>query len=162
LGNKIVLIDVYCAEYHKVRGTEVQGEKIMFNHKYIILWLLIMGMFVLAACGDATSEAISGQEGEQNPGLANPASVYCEQLGYKLELRTTGEGSQGVCVFPDESECEEWDFLSGRCGQVFSHCHKKGYKLISEEGSNIGTCVFPDGSSCMELDYFEGRCEPGG
>lgn len=48
------------------------------------------------------------------PGLANPASVYCQERGYKLELRTAADGSQqGVCVFPDGSSCEEWAFFRG-------------------------------------------------
>jgi putative hemolysin len=50
------------------------------------------------------------------PGLANPASMYCETQGYTLEIRTDEEGNQyGVCVFPDGSECEEWAFFRGEC-----------------------------------------------
>lgn len=48
--------------------------------------------------------------------IANPASVNCEQKGYRLETRTSDDGSQyGVCIFPDGSECEEWAFLKGEC-----------------------------------------------
>lgn len=48
--------------------------------------------------------------------LPNPASVYCEQQGYRLEIRTTADGSQaGVCMFPDGSECDEWAFFRGEC-----------------------------------------------
>lgn len=50
-------------------------------------------------------------------GLPNPASVYCEEQGYRVEIRTDGEGNQyGVCVFPDGSECDEWAFFRGECG----------------------------------------------
>jgi len=50
-------------------------------------------------------------------GLPNPASVYCEEQGYELEIRTDQQGGQyGVCVFPDGSECEEWEFYRGECG----------------------------------------------
>ena len=50
-------------------------------------------------------------------GLANPASVYCEEQGYTLEIRTDASGNQyGVCIFPDGSECEEWAFFRGECG----------------------------------------------
>lgn len=49
-------------------------------------------------------------------GLPNPASKYCVEKGYKLEIRTNPDGSQyGVCIFPDGSECEEWAYYSGRC-----------------------------------------------
>ena len=43
--------------------------------------------------------------------IPNPASVYCTQLGYDLQIRTDEHGNQyGVCVFPDGNECEEWAF----------------------------------------------------
>lgn len=50
-------------------------------------------------------------------GLPNPASVYCEEQGYRVEMRTDDEGNQyGVCIFPDGSECDEWAFYRGECG----------------------------------------------
>jgi putative hemolysin len=47
--------------------------------------------------------------------LPNPASVFCEEQGYKLELRTDASGTAGYCIFPDGSECEEWAFFRGEC-----------------------------------------------
>jgi putative hemolysin len=49
--------------------------------------------------------------------MPNPASVYCEQNGNKLEIHTAEDGSQnGVCVFPDGSTCDEWAYFRGECG----------------------------------------------
>lgn len=49
--------------------------------------------------------------------LPNPASVYCEEQGYRVEIRTDDQGGQyGVCVFPDGSECDEWAYYRGECG----------------------------------------------
>jgi len=49
--------------------------------------------------------------------MPNPASVYCEQNGNKLEIQTASDGSQsGVCVFQDGSECDEWAYFRGECG----------------------------------------------
>jgi putative hemolysin len=49
--------------------------------------------------------------------MPNPASVYCEQNGNKLEIHTAADGSQsGVCVFPDGSTCDEWAYFRGECG----------------------------------------------
>ena len=49
--------------------------------------------------------------------MPNPASVYCEQHGNKLEIITAADGSQsGVCVFPDGSTCDEWAYYRGECG----------------------------------------------
>jgi putative hemolysin len=60
------------------------------------------------------SEATAGPGGA---GLPNPASIYCEEQGGRLEIRAAADGSQyGACVFPDGSECDEWAFYRGECG----------------------------------------------
>jgi hypothetical protein len=49
--------------------------------------------------------------------MPNPASVYCEQTGYQLEIRTAADGGQdGICIFPDGSTCDEWAYYRGECG----------------------------------------------
>jgi len=53
-----------------------------------------------------------------NTETANPASVYCVENNGTLEIRTMGDGSQtGYCKFQNGSECEEWKFYHGECGQ---------------------------------------------
>jgi len=114
-------------------------------------------LIALSACGlGGNDEATSGEEAA---GLANPAAVYCLGLGYEMENVETPAGQDAVCKFPDGSQCGQWDFLSGRCGQEFTYCVQQGFTL--EEGANIGTCMFPNGSSCMEIEYFEGDCAAG-
>ena len=106
--------------------------------------------------------------------LPNPASVYCEDQGYKLEIRTAEDGSQtGVCIFPDGSECDEWTFFRGECAPTSQgsylpnpasvYCEEQGYKLeirTADDGSQSGVCIFPDGSECDEWAYFRGECGP--
>jgi putative hemolysin len=49
--------------------------------------------------------------------LPNPASLYCQQNGNQLEIRTAADGSQsGVCLFPDGSTCDEWAYFKAECG----------------------------------------------
>jgi hypothetical protein len=49
--------------------------------------------------------------------LSNPASEFCEQQGNRLEIITEEDGSQnGVCIFPDGSNCDEWAYFRGECG----------------------------------------------
>jgi hypothetical protein len=50
-------------------------------------------------------------------GLANPASQFCEDQGFTLEMREDENGTYGVCIFPDGSECEEWAYYNGDCQQ---------------------------------------------
>ena len=53
--------------------------------------------------------------------MPNPASVYCEQNGNKLEIQTASDGGQsGVCVFPDGSTCDKWAYYRGECGPAAS------------------------------------------
>ena len=49
--------------------------------------------------------------------MPNPASLYCEENGNTLEIRTADDGSQsGVCIFSDGSTCDEWAYYRGECG----------------------------------------------
>lgn len=52
---------------------------------------------------------------ESPVGLANPASLFCEEQGYELEMREEAGGTAGYCLFPDGTECEEWAFYRGEC-----------------------------------------------
>ena len=48
-------------------------------------------------------------------GVANPASVYCQDNGGEVEIITESDGSQfGLCNFSDYS-CEEWTYYNGEC-----------------------------------------------
>ncbi len=69
------------------------------------LFILIIVLMALSACTNP------------QPNMPNPASVYCEQNGNKLEIHTAEDGGQsGVCVFPDGSSCDEWAYFRGECG----------------------------------------------
>ena len=58
-------------------------------------------------------------EATADPGSAgqpNPASAFCREQGGNLYIITTADGDQyGVCIFPDGSACDEWDFYRGEC-----------------------------------------------
>jgi putative hemolysin len=82
-------------------------------------------------------------------GSANPASVYCGQLGY------TSDPTNGNCVFPDGTTCEEFAFYRGECGQAHSFCNLHGGSL-STKTEDMGTwtatyavCTLPDGKQCQ-------------
>jgi len=54
------------------------------------------------------------------PGLPNPATVYCVELGYEWSIVENPEGQAGMCVFPDGTQCDEWSFFEGECGQSWA------------------------------------------
>jgi putative hemolysin len=82
------------------------------------IFTFTMILMTLAACTTPwvqTSEPAAKDTPQAN--MPNPASVYCEQNGNKLEIRTAADGSQsGICVFPDGSACDEWAYFRGECG----------------------------------------------
>lgn len=48
--------------------------------------------------------------------MPNPSSAFCDESGGILGLRASDSGAvKGICVFPDGSECDEWQFLRGTC-----------------------------------------------
>ncbi|MCW1975810.1 UNVERIFIED_ORG: hypothetical protein FHW05_004721 [Pantoea agglomerans] len=44
----------------------------------------------------------------QQIGMANPASVYCEKIGGKLEIVKGPDGESGYCTLPSGESIEEW------------------------------------------------------
>ena len=78
--------------------------------KKIILLLVLV--ILISGCAQKTVEEKTGEKTQ----MANPASVYCEEQGNKLEIRTGEDGSQtGYCIFKEGTECEEWAYFRGEC-----------------------------------------------
>jgi len=91
--------------------------KIKEKMKNILAFVIILMM--LTACAAPETLAVPEPAATDMPqaGIPNPASVYCEQEGNKLELQTASDGSQsGVCVFPDGKTCDEWAYYRRECG----------------------------------------------
>jgi putative hemolysin len=92
----------------------------IFTFTIILLALIACTLAVRAIIGYfSVTQATSDSTATDMPqaGIPNPASVYCEQNGNKLEIQTASDGSQsGVCVFPDGSTCDEWAYFRGECG----------------------------------------------
>ncbi len=84
--------------------------------KRIIAFTIIM--MVLTACTEFQVQTLEPAATDiPQVNMPNPASVYCEQNGNKLEIQTASDGSQsGICVFPDGSTCDEWAYFRGECG----------------------------------------------
>ncbi|HSM24589.1 MAG TPA: DUF333 domain-containing protein [Anaerolineaceae bacterium] len=141
----------------------------------LFTYFVSVGMIFLTACNLTIG---TDKKDTNNANMPNPASVFCEENGGTLEIRTAEDGSQsGMCVFPDGSECDEWAYFRGECkpgdslnmganmpnpASVF--CEENGGTLgirTAKDGSQSGICIFPDGSECDEWAYFRGECKPG-
>lgn len=79
--------------------------------------ILLVGALLVAGCGKTATPAFESPLPTPAAGLPNPASQFCVDQGYELEIRTAGDGSQaGYCQFPDGSECDEWAYYRSECG----------------------------------------------
>lgn len=80
--------------------------------------------------------------------IANPASIFCEQNGGKLEIRTEkDDGQVGYCKFSNGTECEEWKYFRGECKQgVVYQNDEYGLKVALPSG-------FEDFKTTIEKNY---------
>jgi hypothetical protein len=78
--------------------------------KMVFTLFMLVGIVLSASCSPTKIAATT------EPNLPNPASVFCEQNGGKLEIRQDAAGGvAGICVFPDGSECVEWAYFRQEC-----------------------------------------------
>jgi hypothetical protein len=78
--------------------------------------LLILGILFLLIISGCTSE----QKKSDDTTLANPASVYCEKQGGKIEIIKWEAAETGICTLPDGTTCEEWAYFRGECNTTFN------------------------------------------
>jgi putative hemolysin len=117
-------------------------------------------LMALAACA-APQAQISGSAatGTIQANIPNPASVYCEQNGNTLEIRTAADGSQnGICIFPDGGTCDEWAYFRGECGPA---AQKSPTPVLTVEAATEASGGGPGGSSATEVQASGGYMPPG-
>ncbi len=73
---------------------------------------LCIGLLVVTSllfCGCIGREEATPRTGEPQA-MGNPASLYCQSLGFQNAIRTDANGSQyGVCCMPNGTEVDEWE-----------------------------------------------------
>ncbi|GAB2473621.1 DUF333 domain-containing protein [Comamonas humi] len=72
-------------------------------------FLIAMATLPLAAC--AVQPAAPAQPLSPKVGMANPASVYCQQLGGRSVTVKEAAGERGVCHLPDGTVIDEWELF---------------------------------------------------
>lgn len=78
-------------------------------------YLLLLSALVISGCTFGPTGQ-SPQPSDTNSQMPNPASVYCEQNGGKVELEQDASGGvKGICIFADGSECDEWAYFRDEC-----------------------------------------------
>lgn len=62
---------------------------------------LVLAVMAVTACA-------SRQPAKPEIGMANPASVYCQKQGGKLDSVQTNVGTSSYCTLPNGERIEEW------------------------------------------------------
>ncbi len=110
---------------------------------------------------------------DPKPGI-NPASIFCQDQGGKVEIRDDASGGQvGICIFADGSECEEWALFRGDCpvggikitgyitpAAVYCAITAGNYAVTGQSNTQQeqGTCTFKNGKVCDVWDLWNEKC----
>jgi putative hemolysin len=90
--------------------TGSKSKEVRMARKVLCTLFILIGLVVSASCNSKQANPTPGAD------MPNPASVYCQEHGGKVELRQDASGGvAGICVFADGSECDEWAYFRGEC-----------------------------------------------
>ena len=64
--------------------------------------------------------------------LPNPAATLCASSGYIIK--------EGNCVFPDNSQCDQWAFWRGECGKQYHVCTLSNGTIQTLEKTQTPVC----------------------
>jgi putative hemolysin len=66
--------------------------------------LLVVGLAAVALMAGCKDD-------DEDPQLANPASVFCVEQGGVVEIVDEDGGQVGYCILPDGTRVEEWQYF---------------------------------------------------
>jgi putative hemolysin/predicted secreted protein len=137
----------------------------------LFVLMLAAGCTQQTATPPATPEVTAGAAG-----MANPASVYCGEVGGTLEIKKDASGGEyGMCTFANGTSCEEWALFRkegcnsgvepavttgaaiGMANPASVYCGEAGGKTeirTDASGGQYGMCTFENGTSCEEWALF--------
>lgn len=108
----------------------------------IVLVLIVIGLicyFSFFKKEQKIDSGLSESQPEESVGLANPASVHCQEQGGELSIKDFESGQKGFCLFSDGSQCEEWDFFRGDCskGQLKIEVLQEGAGILADKNDTV-------------------------
>jgi putative hemolysin len=81
-----------------------------------------VSMLALAGCGSDDSDTPetpgTSMPGTTDAELANPASEYCVAQGGEVEIVDGDDGQEGICVLPDGTRIDEWEYFRSATSTV--------------------------------------------
>jgi len=130
----------------------------------------------LEAVNEEPSEETTEETAEPVVGMANPASVYCEEQGWTITIVKDEEGNEsGICKLADGTEVEEWEYYranhkdetettSGDVAPLYTEEDlKAAEKVITDDGfgkmtvkvENVKITYMWDEKASSELKYCQ-------
>jgi len=114
-----------------------------------LIFIILLLIFILG-CSKQIEDSIEEQQ------LANPASVYCEEQGGTLRMEENEAGQTGICILPDETECEEWAYFRGECPEEEVEIFCPDYDENQEECLLHAECKWTSEKNiCEPIDMVE-------
>ncbi len=116
----------------------------MKRKRNLTVYFAVMTAVILLAACSTPPGSTTEPESDNNAGLANPAAVYCEGLGYTLETVERNGGQDADCVFPTVPPAPSG---TSSPGAAASHsatansravCWKKGKAISACAASRMG------------------------
>jgi putative hemolysin len=135
----------------------------MYANKFQSFVMIALLALIISSCSpDApetpvqTSSAPSQATPSGDANMPNPASVYCEDQGYTVEIRTAEDGSQsGQCVFSPGDSCDEWAYYRGECGPSGSAAESIPEDVISARDAALAyvSAQYSDQAPAQDLAW---------
>jgi len=127
--------------------------------KIKINWWLV-GIGILIVVGLIAGFSIFKKEAS---GLANPASVYCIEQGGKNIIVTDSQGGQsGLCVFADNSSCDEWAFYRNECKKgINENSCGSDSDCVKDACCHASGCVSKENAPACKDIMCTQECVPG-
>ena len=69
----------------------------------------------------------------------NPASTYCFEKGGKIQTKEVKGEVESICVLPDGSECEQWEYYEGNCPPTNPRLTVMDFQRLVKESADIET-----------------------
>jgi len=102
---------------------------------FVLLTIVISGVFAQKAYVD-------------------PAAKYAEMLGYRYSIDKNAKGNEvGMCVLPDGTKVNAWDFYKGKVAQEYSYAAKLGFDIETETIKENGYVT--ERAVCIRTDKGE-------
>ncbi|MCS7118514.1 MAG: eight-cysteine-cluster domain-containing protein [Archaeoglobaceae archaeon] len=79
--------------------------------KLVAFFSLIAFVMIISIAVDMQKERIISNS------ILNPAAKFCIDMGHVYRVERSDNKQIGLCIFPDGTKCEEWEFFNGKCGQ---------------------------------------------